>query len=106
AGSGLYRVRVGRWSHREDAEQGGRALQRRGLDAFWVVSEGAGPLDPALEVTADGARTRVAGRRFELAAAAGETLELEGRRFRGSLVVFLNDRGRLNVINELPLEDY
>ena len=106
AGSGLYRVRVGRWVRREDAEQGGRALQRRGLDAFWVVSEGNGPIDPALEVTADGTRSRIPGRRFELAAAAGGTLELEGRRFRGSLVVFLNDRGRLNVINELPLEDY
>ncbi len=30
----------------------------------------------------------------------------EGRRYRGRLVVYLNDRGRLNLVNELPIEQY
>ncbi len=106
AGSGLYRVRVGRWADRSAAEQAGRALQRRGLDAFWVVAEGHGPVDPELAVTVDGASHRVVGRRFALHAAHGGWLEFDGRRFRGALVVYLNDRGSLNVVNEVSLEDY
>jgi peptidoglycan hydrolase-like amidase len=106
AGSGLFRVRVGAWPDREAAEVEGRRLQSRGLDAFWVVSEGLGPVDPAIEVSAGGRTERVAGRRVVVRAAPGAALEFEGRGYRGVLAVYLNDRGRLNLINELPLEQY
>jgi stage II sporulation protein D len=106
AASGLYRVRLGAWPTREAAEAAGRRLQGRGLDAFWAVSEGAGLSDPALEVLIDGRARRVPGRRFVLRAAAGGALAHAGRRYRGALVAFLNGRGRLNLVNELPLEDY
>lgn len=106
AGSGLFRVRVGAWPDREAAEVEGRRLQSRGLDAFWVVSEGLGPVDPAIEVTAGGRTERVAGRRVVVRAAPGAALDFDGRGYRGVLAVYLNDRGRLNLINELPLEDY
>src|SRR5690606_38589234 len=59
-----------------------------------------------LAVTVDGASHRVVGRRFALHAAHGGWLEFDGRRFRGALVVYLNDRGSLNVVNEVSLEDY
>ncbi len=110
AGSGLFRVRVGAWPSREAAEAAGRALSGRGLDAFWVVSEGAALEDPALEVTEiarEGGRTlRVVGRRLVIDAPAGGALEVAGKRYRGAIVLHLNDRGLLNAVNELPLEDY
>ena len=106
AGSGLFRVRVGAWRRRESAEQAGRKLQGRGLDAFWVVSEGGGLTRPAIDLAHAGRRLRVEGRRVVLRAAAGEALRVQGRRFRGAVVVYLNDRGRLNLVNELPLEQY
>ena len=106
AASGLYRVRAGVWPSREAAEAAGRTLQGRGLAAFWAVSEGAPLAEPALAVALDGGERRVPGRRFALRAADGAALAYEGRRYRGSLVVVLNDRGRLNLVNELALEDY
>lgn len=106
AGSGLFRVRVGAWPDRESADAEGRRLQSRGLDAFWVVSEGLGPVDPALEVTAGGRVEIVAGRRVVVRAARGAALAFEGRGYRGAIAIYLNDRGRLNVVNELPVEDY
>ena len=107
AASGLYRVRLGGWPSRDAAQAAGRRLQGQGLDAFWVVSEGGGLVAPALDVVQGAARQRVPGRRFELRPLEADSgLAYEGHRYRGALVVFLNDRGRLNLINELPLEDY
>jgi stage II sporulation protein D len=106
AQTGLYRVRLGRFPTREGAEAAGRALSRHGVDAYWIVSEGVGLADPALEVQQRGRRYRIEGRRFALEAPPAGGLRVEGRRYRGKLVVFLNDRGRLNLVNELPLEDY
>ena len=103
---GLYRVRVGRHASREEAEEAGRELLRFGVVTFWVVTEGATLAEPALEITHRGAVHRVPGRRFVVAAGAGEGVRWEGRRYRGRLAVHLNDRGRLNLINELPIEDY
>ena len=106
AQTGLYRVRLGRYPTREAAEGAGRALSRHGVDAFWVVSEGEGLKDPALEVVQRGRRHRIEGRRFALEAPPDGGLRVAGHRYRGKIVVFLNDRGRLNLVNELPLEDY
>lgn len=106
AASGLYRVRSGRYPTREAADAAGRALARHGVASFWVVSEGGGLEDAALEITQRGRTRRVEGRRFELESAPGSGLRVEGRRYRGRIVVYLNDRGRLNVINELPVEEY
>ena len=106
AATGLYRVRSGRFATRAAAETAGRALARHGVAAFWVVSEGGGLADAALEISQRGVTRRIEGRRFEMESAPGGGLRVEGRRYRGRIVVYLNDRGRLNVINELPIEDY
>lgn len=106
AASGLYRVRSGRYPTREEAEAAGRALARHGVASFWVVSEGGGLAEAALEISQRGVTRRIEGRRFELESAPGSGLRVEGRRYRGRLVVYLNDRGRLNVVNELPVEEY
>jgi len=112
AQAGIYRVRIGRFPRREAAEEAGRRLVRFGVDNSWIVSEGEGLGEPALDLTHRGKSYRVAGRSFVLAApaaAAASTnswVRWEGRRYRGRLVVYLNDRGRLNLVNELPIEQY
>jgi len=106
AGSGLYRVRVGRWPTREQAEAASRRLKLLGLEASWVVSEGGGIAHPALDISQRGHGRRIAGRVFSIRAPAGGGLRVDGRRYRGAILVYLNDRGRLNVINRLRVEDY
>mgnify|MGYP001569958626 FL=1 len=105
---GLYRVRVGRHESKESAEARGRELLRYGVESFWIVTEGAAfaPSGAALEIVHRGRSHRMPGRRFFLAAGEGFGVRWEGRRYRGRLVAYLNDRGRLNLINELPVEQY
>ncbi len=112
AQAGIYRVRVGRFAAREPAEEASRRWARFGVDNSWIVSEGAGLGQPALDVTHRGKAYRVSGRSFVLSAPGAPAASLnswvrwEGRRYRGRLVVYLNDRGRLNLVNELPIEQY
>lgn len=109
AGVGLYRVRVGAFPHREAAESARRRLAVFGVTSAWVVSEGgrlaadAGfRLDP---LSSEASAVHVAGRWLAVSQ-PGETVRFGGRQYRGRLLLFLNDRGRVNVINQLPLEDY
>lgn len=109
AQAGTYRVRLGRFPDRTAADEAGRRLVRFGVDSFWIVSEGARLGEAALDLAHRGKSYRVAGRSFVLAAPAAPAdswVRWEGKRYRGRLVVFLNDRGRLNVVNELPVEQY
>jgi stage II sporulation protein D len=106
AQAGIYRVRLGRFADRAAAEEAGRRLVRFGVDRSWIVSEGGELGEAALELTHRGRSYRVDGRRFVLAAPADSGVRWEGRRYRGRLEVYLNDRGRLNLVNELPLEQY
>lgn len=102
AATGLYRVRVGRYVDREQAERARGRLQVEGFEDGWIVVEGAVLEDPGFEVDGIG---RVAGRtlRFESTSAVVEIL---GRRYRGALQVFVNERASLNVVNAAPLEAY
>jgi stage II sporulation protein D len=106
AASGLYRVRVGGWPTRAAAESAARRFRALGLDGAWVVAEGGGIRAPALDVEHGGRVHRVSGRHFLVRAPADAGLRFDRRRYRGALEVFLNDRGHLNVVNELPLEEY
>ena len=106
AGSDLYRVRGGSYATREAAEAARGRLAAEGFGSAWVVSDGGGLEQPALIVRRGERAFRVEGRRFPLEAPGDEGILWEGTRYRNRLVVYLNDRGRLNVINELPLEDY
>jgi len=102
----LYRVRVGRYASREAAEREGRRLAQRGLPGAWVVAEGGGLREPALRVTQRGRSWTVPGRTLAFDAAGDGAIRVEGRRYRGRIEIFLNERGLLNVINELPVEQY
>ncbi len=106
AGSGLYRVRLGGWTTREEADSAARRFKPLGLYAAWIVSEGGGIVAPALELIQRDRRARIEGRTFRARAPDGGGLRVEGRRYRGTIELFLNDRGRLNVVNELSLEEY
>jgi stage II sporulation protein D len=61
---------------------------------------------PALAVSQGGRRTEVPGRWLAANASPDGGIRVEGRRYRGRVLVYLNDRGSLNVVNELALEDY
>ena len=106
AGLDLYRVRLGRYPSREAAESARGRLAAAGFGEAWVLSDGGGLEQAALVVRRGDQVFRVDGRRFWIEAPGDEGIPWQGTRYRDRLVVFLNDRGRLNVINELSLEDY
>ncbi|MCP3962992.1 MAG: SpoIID/LytB domain-containing protein [bacterium] len=106
AGTDLYRVRVGRFATREEAEAGQGRLQSLGLEKGWIASEGGDLRDPAFEIVLGGERRDVPGRWLEISAPAGVGIPYDGVRYRGRLLIFLNERGNLNIINEIELEDY
>lgn len=113
AASGLYRVRVGRFDSEEETEAARSRLAALGFGSAWPVQEGGKLREPALRVQAGERSFRVQGRWLVIqpnpsAAEDGlpvATAERRGR-YRGRLLLFLNGRGSLNLINELPLEDY
>jgi stage II sporulation protein D len=104
--SGLHRVRVGRFEERSVAEAAQRRLEALGMAGSWVVSEGGVLTHPALRVLRGGRAYTVPGRWLRVHARGEGGFPVADRRYRGDLLVFLNPRGRLNLVNELDLEDY
>ncbi len=102
AATGLYRVRVGRYGGREQAEEARGRLRVDGFDDIWITVEGAVLEEPGFLVDGIG---WIAGRRLRLES-AGDVVRILGRRYRGALELFVNDRAGLNVVNAAPLEDY
>ncbi len=102
AATGLYRVRVGRYGGRGQAEEARGRLRVEGFDDVWIAIEGAVLEDPAFEVEGIG---WIAGRRLRLES-LGDVVRILGLRYRGALELFVNDRAGLNVVNAAPLEDY
>lgn len=111
AGTGLYRVRVGRFPDRPASENARRRLVGFGLDATWIVQEGSEVKDPALRVVQGADSYLVRGRWLAVRPRPGVdrlAASVDGAqgRWRGSLLLYLNDRGALNLVNELPVEEY
>ncbi|HXO21393.1 MAG TPA: SpoIID/LytB domain-containing protein [Thermoanaerobaculia bacterium] len=109
AGIDLYRIRLGHYGSREEAEADQKRIGALGVTGAWVVSEGAQVSDPALRLTQRGTASLLPGRWLAVATAAGSGtagMRAEGHRYRGRILIYLNDRGSLNLINELPLEEY
>ncbi len=102
----LYRIRVGRYATRDAAEADRRRLGALGVTDAFVISEGGSVTAPALRVS-QGAHSAVyPGRWLSVAPAGGGSVRVQGKRWRGRILVYVNDRGVLNVINELPVEQY
>lgn len=106
AGSDLYRVRVGRYDTRELAERAQRRLALLGLSDSWVVSEKGALRKAALRLIQADRVWNVPGRWLALRDEEAEGVRVLDGRYRGRLLIYLNDRGLLNVINELPVEEY
>lgn len=106
AGTDLYRVRVGRFPDREQAEVFQGTLAGLGLVQTWVASEGGAFENPELQVGWGREKLRIPGRWIDLEAPDNVGIPFNGVSYRNKISVYLNDRGRLNVINELPLEQY
>ncbi len=107
AGSDLYRVRAGSYRTRAEAEQAQGRVALQGLSQTWVVSE-RGELGRAdLSVSQGERRYPISGRWMSLRSSVeGAGVRVLNGRFRGRILIYLNDRGLLNVINELPVEEY
>ncbi len=105
---GLYRVLLGSFATRADADAFLEKLKAQGQDGFVVPGAPRPAAEPAT---------------ITVAAAAGSPLELpspvdvygpapdvrvavDGVAYRGSLRVFVNPRGTLNVVNRVDLEEY
>ncbi|HEV8241000.1 MAG TPA: SpoIID/LytB domain-containing protein [Thermoanaerobaculia bacterium] len=106
AESGLYRVRVGRYASKDEAETARKGLTRFGVGDAWVISEGGGVRDPALRLQQGDMAVNVPGRWVAVEDSSGAGVFAGGHRYRGRMLVYLNDRGTLNLIDELPLEEY
>ncbi len=106
AGTDLYRVRVGRLATRAEAEATRGRLDALGILGSWVATEGGMLENPAFELESAGETWQVAGRWLEVSAPPDVGVPYGTGRYRGQLLVFLNDRGNLNIVNELELEDY
>ncbi|HKV07763.1 MAG TPA: SpoIID/LytB domain-containing protein [Thermoanaerobaculia bacterium] len=101
----LYRVRLGEYPTREAAEQEMRRLATIGVTSAFIVNEGSAVSQPAFRITQGGTSAVYPGRWLSVTP-TGSSVRVQGKRYRGRLLVFLNDRGMLNLINELPVEDY
>ena len=106
AGIDLYRVRIGRYPTREAAEADARRLGAVGVTGAFVVNEGAAVSAPAFRITQGQSSQVYAGRWLSVAPVSGPSVRVRKKRYRGRMLVYLNDRGSLNLINELPVEDY
>lgn len=106
AGTDLYRVRVGRFKQRGQAEALRENLTRLGIVQGWIASEGGDLKNPELRIRVGEVARAVEGRWLDITAPEDVGIPFEGVRYRGKVSVYLNDRGRLNVVNELLLEEY
>ncbi|MFQ5349849.1 MAG: SpoIID/LytB domain-containing protein, partial [Thermoanaerobaculia bacterium] len=106
AGSDLYRVRVGRHASREEAERQKQQLSAAGVESAFVISEAAAMAEPAMRLTQGGRTVRVVGHWLAFRPTGTHGVRLALGRYRGRILVHLNQRGTLNLINEVDFEDY
>lgn len=105
AGIDLYRVRVGRFERRVEAERVERQLKHDGLDA-WIVTERGALGTSRFRLSHGAAESYLDGRWLSIRRSDAVGIAVDGGRYRGRILLYLNDRGLINVINELTLEDY
>ena len=77
-----------------------------GTSGAWVTQLGSAAAGDGFVLEQGGRSQAVAGRWLAIEAGSAGVVAYGGHRYRGRLLVYLNDRGLLNVINETALEDY
>lgn len=106
AATDLYRVSLGHYETRGEADAASRSLAGSGLVGAFVVSAPAASLAEGLRVTQGKDSWRVRGRWVAIWSRSDGGVRLRDGHYRGRVLVYLNDRGTLNLVNELSLEDY
>lgn len=108
-GAGKWRVLVGSFESEAAGTPVRDALLLQGYKPpLWITRRAAAEAfatELALEDD-EGNRQTIAGRAVLILPASGETLPIGASRYRGGARLFINDRGLLNVISELNLDDY
>ncbi len=104
----LYRVRVGTLDERTAAAALASRLVAMGYDDAWVASETVGYRDDGrLRVVDLDYLERTLELRRLVAFPAGDGLvKVNQRHYRGVIEIFIDDGGRLRVVNVVNLEDY
>ncbi len=105
AGTDLYRVRVGAYRDRAEAERAARQLEAAGVSGAWIAQEGGTLEGAGFTLEQGGKSRRVDGRSLVVSSPSG-VVAFEKRTFRGALGLFLNGRGSLNIVNHVSLDDY
>lgn len=106
AGTGLYRIRAGKYPDRKAAEVAKQLFNQNNFHDVWVAGEQESLGDPGLEVRRGDRVWVVPGRWLRVHSTSGHGIAMGKRTYRGDLLVYLNDRGTLNLINEVGLDDY
>ncbi|HEY6064682.1 MAG TPA: SpoIID/LytB domain-containing protein, partial [Thermoanaerobaculia bacterium] len=110
---GAYRVLVGNFATRAEAEALAARIRSGGPDA--VVVDGAARAAPAAAgsiavSSGDGTARRLASPAEIFppgdAASGPSTVRIDDKTYRGSLAVVVNPRGTLNLVNRVDLEEY
>ena len=106
---GLNRVLAGRFPNKEAADSFRDTLGKKGFgNGFFSVRRPADrPFGTVIRLTDDeGAVHSFNTRSVLVVPVGGAPVEVGGTRYRGGVRLRVNDRGALNVINEINLEDY
>ncbi|MFQ5525723.1 MAG: SpoIID/LytB domain-containing protein [Thermoanaerobaculia bacterium] len=106
AGTGLYRVRAGSYEDRDVADRARRVFNQYNFHDVWVVSEQESLINPGLRVERGDKAWVVRGRWLRIRSTSGRGIAMGDKTYRGDLMVFLNNRGTLNLVNEVTLDDY
>ncbi len=106
---GWYRVKVVSFSSREEAEQIFPRLTSLGYDDFWIVEEKVayeGELNIRITTPQYGKLVTTSDPILCFPRRDESPLMVNDTPYRGAVELFINDYGKLQVVNELSLEDY
>lgn len=104
---GVYRVLMGAFSTRPEAEALAARIKASGLEAFVVAGAQRPAAAAFLSVSGEDGKPRRLASPVDLSPGAGDArVFVSGTNYRGSLRVQVNGRGTLNVINRVDIEEY
>jgi stage II sporulation protein D len=104
---GVYRVLLGRFSSRAEADAFVARLAAAGEEGFPVAGAPVTSGSVAVAITGEDGTTHRLPSPVDLAPAASDArVEIDAVRYRGSLRAFVNGRGTLNLVNLVDLEEY
>lgn len=106
---GLYRVFVGEFPDAAAAQPLREQLVQKGYERDMIIVRrpSVQPFERRHEIVDDEEeRATLAGESLLVMPASAETVTINNKPYRTAARVFINQRGLLNVINELNLEDY